>query len=77
MRVIGLDRLCYTTGCEAPAEFACMRCGKPLCREHAHLIRLERRLDTREHIHDLPRWRGCQARLRPMPSACAVANGCC
>jgi len=54
MRVIGRDRLCYTTGCDAPAEFACMRCGKPLCREHAHLVRLERRLDTSEHTHDLP-----------------------
>jgi hypothetical protein len=54
MRVIGQDRMCYTRGCEAPAEFACMRCGKPLCREHAHLMRLERRLDTREQTHDLP-----------------------
>ena len=23
-------------------------------RQHAHLLRLERRLDTREHTHDLP-----------------------
>jgi len=54
MRVMSRERLCYTTGCEAPAEFSCMRCGKPLCRSHAYLSRLERRLDTSEQTHDLP-----------------------
>jgi len=48
------ERRCYTKDCDAQAEFACMRCGKSLCAAHAHLMRLERRLDTREHTHDLP-----------------------
>lgn len=54
MRITSQSRLCYTTGCETQAEHACMRCGKPLCGSHAHLIRLARRLDTSEHTHDLP-----------------------
>jgi len=48
------ERQCYTKDCAALAEYACMRCGKPLCPAHAHLMRLERRLDTREYPHDLP-----------------------
>ncbi len=48
------ERQCYTKDCGIQAEFACMRCGKPLCAAHAHLVRLERRMDTREHTHGLP-----------------------
>jgi hypothetical protein len=54
MRSTNLERQCYTTGCEAHAAYACMRCGKPLCPQHAHLSRLERRLTTGELTHDLP-----------------------
>jgi len=48
------EHQCYTKGCEARAEYACMSCGKPLCPQHARLIRLERRLDTRELTYSLP-----------------------
>jgi hypothetical protein len=48
------ERQCSTKDCEALAEYACMRCGKPLCSQHAHLVRLERRLSTREYTQDLP-----------------------
>jgi hypothetical protein len=41
------ERQCYAKGCATQAEFACMRCGKPLCKDHAHLISLERRGDAR------------------------------
>jgi hypothetical protein len=47
------ERQCSTKDCDAQAELACIRCGKPLCAAHAHLVRLERRLDTREHTQDL------------------------
>jgi hypothetical protein len=42
------ERQCSAKDCEALAEFACMRCGKPLCPSHARLISLERRLDPSE-----------------------------
>ena len=48
------ERQCYTKDCETLAEYVCVRCGKPLCPQHAHLVRLERRVDIREHPHDLP-----------------------
>jgi len=48
------ERQCYTKDCNAQAEFACTRCGKPLCAAHAHLVRLERRLDIGELAQDLP-----------------------
>jgi hypothetical protein len=54
MRSANLERQCYTKDCEAMATYACMRCGKPLCPQHAHLVRLERRVDTNEQTHDLP-----------------------
>jgi len=54
MGITGQDRQCYTKDCEAPAEYGCMRCGKPLCPQHAHLIRLERRQGASEQAHDLP-----------------------
>jgi hypothetical protein len=54
MSVTPQERQCSTKDCEALAEFACMRCGKPLCQSHAYLIRLERRLDTSKHTRDLP-----------------------
>jgi hypothetical protein len=48
MGVMPRERQCYIKGCEAQAEYACMRCGKPLCKDHAHLISLERRVGARE-----------------------------
>jgi hypothetical protein len=48
------ERQCYTKDCAAQAEFACTRCGKPLCAAHAHLVRLERRLDICDLAQDLP-----------------------
>jgi hypothetical protein len=72
MRVTTRERRCYFTGCEAQVEFSCMRCGKPLCRSHVHLIRLERRLDTSEHTHDLP----ALARLPSQIKTCAFCPRC-
>jgi hypothetical protein len=54
MQSTARERQCYTKECEALAECASMRCGKPLCQSHTHLIRLERRLDTSKHTRDLP-----------------------
>jgi hypothetical protein len=54
MGVTPRERQCYVKGCEAMAEFACMRCGKPLCESHAYLIRIERRLDPSEHMAGRP-----------------------
>ena len=48
------ERQCYTKDCDIQAEFACTRCGKPLCAAYAHLIHLERRMDTHEHTYGLP-----------------------
>jgi hypothetical protein len=38
----------------AQGEFACMRCGKLVCQNHAYLIPLERRTDKHKDTHDLP-----------------------
>ena len=54
MQSTARERQCHTKDCDAQAEFACTRCGKPLCAAHARLVRLERRLDTDELAHDLP-----------------------
>jgi hypothetical protein len=48
------ERQCAAKDCDALAEYVCMRCGKPLCSQHAHLVRLERRLDTSQHTRTLP-----------------------
>jgi hypothetical protein len=67
------ERQCYTKDCEALAEYACMRCGKLLCPQHAHLMRLERRLDTREQPRDLK----SLARAPSQMKAYAFCARCC
>jgi hypothetical protein len=67
------ERRCYTKDCAAQAEYACMRCGKPLCAAHAHLLRLERRLSAREDTHDLP----SLARLPSQIKLYAFCARCC
>jgi len=73
MGVTPRERQRYTKGCEAQAEYACMSCGKPLCPQLAHLLRLERRLSTREHTHDLP----TLARLPSQSKTYAFCERCC
>jgi hypothetical protein len=73
MGVTPRERRCYTKDCEALAEYACMRCGKPLCPQHAHLLRLERRLSAREYTQDLP----SLARLPSQIKTYAFCLRCC
>jgi hypothetical protein len=54
MGVTPRERQCSAKDCEALSEFACMRCGKPLCPSHAHLISLERRMNPSEHLEGGP-----------------------
>jgi hypothetical protein len=49
-----------------------MRYGKPLCAEDAHLIRLERRMDTHEYTPDLP----ALARLPSQIKICVFCLRC-
>ena len=73
MPVTPRERQCYTKDCDVQAEFACTRCGKPLCAAHAHLVCLERRLDTSRHTRDLP----ALARLPSQIKTYAFCLRCC
>jgi hypothetical protein len=72
MSVTPRVRQCSTKDCDALAEHVCMRCSKPLCPQHVHLVRIERRLDTRESTPDLP----SLSRLPSQLKTYALCNRC-
>jgi hypothetical protein len=48
------ERQCSAKDCEALAKYECIRCGKALCKDHAHLVSLEHRLDPSEQTEGGP-----------------------